>query len=199
VMPVMDGLELCKALKQDHDTSHIPVVILTSNDTEESKLSGYYAGADIYLTKPVRKEILFQIVLNIIQSREQLRQKLLLGDEDPVEAFELNPLDHEFLDKINLFIEQHIADQELEVNQIVRHMAMSRSVLYSKFKAITGQGVNEFIRLVRLRKSKELLTNSLMSVNEIADAVGFNSASYFIRCFVKEYESTPMEFRGGKK
>lgn len=199
VMPVMDGIELCKALKNDSSTSHIPVIILTSHDNEESKLSGYYAGVDIYLTKPVRKEVLFQIVLNIIQSREVLRKKLLMGQEEKIETLDLNPLDQDFLNKINAFIEERMDDQALEVDQIVRHMGMSRSVLYSKFKALTGQGVNEFIRLVRLRKSKDLLKNSRMSINEIADEVGFNSASYFIRCFVKEYGSTPLEFRDPKK
>ena len=115
------------------------------------------------------------------------------------EAHTLTLTDQDFLKKISFFIEENIANQELEVYHIVRHMAMSRSVLYSKFKAITRQGVNEFIRLIKLRKSKELLRTSSMSINEIADAVGFNSASYFIRCFVKEYQITPTEFRGSKK
>jgi len=198
VMPIMNGLDLCRALKNDQSTSHIPVIILTSHDNEESKLSGYYAGADIYLTKPLKKEILFQIVFNIIQSRELLRQKLL-SSEEVIETLALNPLDHDFVEKINAFIEMHIEDQALDVDLIVRHMAMSRSVLYAKFKAITGQGVNEYIRLVKLRKSKELLLNGSLSINEIADAVGFNSASYFIRCFVKEYERTPTEFRDRRK
>ena len=122
-----------------------------------------------------------------------------MGQEEKIESLDLNPLDQEFLEKINTFIEDHLGDQTLEVDQIVRHMGMSRSILYSKFKALTGQGINEFIRLVRLRKSKDLLKISNMSINEIADAIGFNSASYFIRCFVKEYACTPLEFRIGKK
>ncbi|MBC7485355.1 MAG: response regulator [Cytophagaceae bacterium] len=200
VMPVMDGLEFCKALKKDQNTSHIPVIILTSHDNEEGKLSGYYAGADIYLTKPVQKEILLQIIFNILQSRKHLLNNILTRESESLEEeHTLTLIDQKFLEKISSFIEENIANQELEVHHIVRHMAMSRSVLYSKFKAITGQGVNEFIRLLRLRKSKERLITSSMSINEIADAVGFNSASYFIRCFVKEYQITPTEFRGGKK
>jgi len=195
VMPVMDGLEFCRIIKKDPVTSHIPVILLTSHDTDESKQSSYFAGADIYLTKPVKKEVLFQIVTNILQSREHFRQKLLSPREESTSLEVLNPLDHEFVKKINDFIELHIAEQELEVNQLVRYMGMSRSVLYSKFKAIAGQGINEFIRMIRLRKSKELLKNKNLSVNEVADAVGFNSASYFIRCFVKEFQCTPMEFR----
>ena len=198
IMPVMDGLELCKALKNDRTTSHIPVIILTSQDTEESKLSGYYAGADIYLTKPVRKEILFQIVLNILQSREHLRQKLLGSSSEDTISQDLNAIDQEFLEHIKAFIEQHITDQRFEVQHIVRHVGISRSVLYAKFKAITGQGINEFIRLVRLRKSKTLLSTTNLSINEIAEEVGFNSASYFIRCFSKEYHCTPLEFRDRK-
>lgn len=200
IMPVMDGLDFCRALKNDPNTSHIPVIILTSHDSEEGKRSGYYAGADIYLTKPVQKEILFQIIFNIIQSREKLRKNIgLLTLSDSSDSFALTNLDQLFLQKINTFIEQNIANQELEVHQIVRHMAMSRSVLYSKFKAITGQGVNEYIRLVRLQKSKELLEKTRQSVNEVADAVGFNSTSYFIRCFVKEFDCTPLEFRDKKR
>jgi ligand-binding sensor domain-containing protein/signal transduction histidine kinase/CheY-like chemotaxis protein/AraC-like DNA-binding protein len=199
VMPVMDGLEFCRTLKNNPETSHIPVIILTSHDNEESELSGYYAGADIYLTKPVRKEVLLQVILNILKGRELFREKLLAIPEELSAQAGLNPLDNEFLEKINAFIETHIANQELDVNQLVRHLGMSRSVLYSKFKAITGQGVNEYIRMIKLRKSTELLIKGSLTVNEIADAVGFNSASYFIRCFVKAYGCTPGEFGERRK
>ncbi len=194
-MPIMGGLEFCRTLKKDNNTSHIPVIILTSNDTDESQLSGYYAGADIYLTKPAKKALLFQVIQNILKSRENFRQKLLALNEGNIEDNTLNILDNELLDSITNYIEQHIGNQNLDVNQLVRHLGMSRSVLYSKFKAITGQGVNEYIRLVRLRKSKQLLIKNQLSINEISDAVGFNSASYFIRCFVNEYKSTPGEFK----
>jgi len=199
-MPVMDGLELTKAIKNNSNTSHIPVIILTSHDTEENKLSGYYAGADIYLTKPVKKEILFQVVFNILQSRELLRQKLL-GNSKSEDSTDigLNTIDQEFLNEIRAFIEKHLRDPQFEVQHIIKHMGMSRSVLYSKFKAITGQGINEFIRMVRLRKSTTLLTNSALSINEVADEVGFNSTSYYIRCFSNEYNCTPLEFRENKR
>jgi signal transduction histidine kinase/CheY-like chemotaxis protein/AraC-like DNA-binding protein/streptogramin lyase len=194
-MPVMDGLELCRVLKKDPATSHIPVIILTSHDDERSKLSGYFAGADIYLTKPAKKELLLQVIYTILKSRDLLRKELFVLSNTNLNTVNLPDLDKQFLNSINTFIEENLSDQSLEVNHLVRHLGMSRSVLYAKFKAINGLGVNEYIRQVRLRKSRELLTGTSKSISEIADTVGFNSASYFIRCFVKEYECTPGDFR----
>jgi YesN/AraC family two-component response regulator len=194
-MPGMSGVEFCRIIKQQAETSHIPVIILTTHDDERTRISSYFAGADIYVTKPARKEMLYGIIYNILKGRDLLRKKLAEADDLQQWQAQLTESDAAFLKKVDRYIEENMSDPTLEVQHLVRFLGMSRSVLYAKFKAIFGQGVNEYIRVVRVRRSKELLKSTTMSINEIAYQVGFNSASYFIRCFVKECNCTPGEYR----
>ena len=203
LMPAMNGLQFCKEIKSRTDTSHIPVIILTSQWDENVKVSGYEAGADIYLTKPIKKELLIQVILSLIQNQENLHQKILekILDNNPLpsEKVTINKLDEEFLNRLVLFIETKIVDPNLDARLLSKEMAVSRTVLYSKIKTLTGQSVHEFIKSIRLKKSLTLLLDGKLNINQIALEVGFNSHSYFDKCFVKQYGTGPKEYVSKKK
>lgn len=203
MMPVMDGLQFCKEIKSSTSTSHIPVIVLTSKGNEESQISGYAAGADAYLSKPIKKELLIQVILNFIQNqekmRERMREKILDTKTLQPEDLPLNKLDEEFLNKLIEFIEQNVADASLDARSICEHLAMSRTVLYTKIKTLTGQSVHEFIKTIRLKRSLKLLTEGKLTISQVALEVGFNSHSYFDKCFVKQYGIGPKDFLTKKK
>jgi YesN/AraC family two-component response regulator len=186
MMPVMNGLQFCKEIKQ---FSHIPLIILTSQWVDNIQFSGYEAGADAYLTKPVKKELLLQIILNLIHKQEQLYP----------ETITMNKPDEEFLHNLVKFIESNIADNDLDATRICKEMNISRSVLYTKMKTLTKQTVHEFIKTVRLQKSLGLLLEGRLTISQIASEVGFSSHSYFDRCFVKLYGRGPKEYVTDKR
>lgn len=203
LMPGMNGIDFCKEVKQGTATSHIPVVFLTSQSEEKVQVSGYEAGADVYLTKPVKKEILIQVILNFLQTQENMHEKLLeqILTDTPVhpENVGISKMDEEFLNKLVTFIEANISNQLLDARLICKEIAISRTVLYSKIKLLTGQTVHEFIKTIRLKKSLQLLLDGKLSISQIAFEVGFNSHSYFDKCFVKQYGMGPKEYVSRKK
>lgn len=193
-MPVMDGVAFCQAVKSNPTLNHIPFVLLTSNSSDDSLLSGYNAGADVYLTKPVKKKLLFQVIFNLLDNQEKIRRKILDTNgfltNDPV----LNKSDLEFLDRVIDIIELNIDDPALSFKTITDGMAMSKTVVYNKLKSITGLGIQEFIKSIRLKKSLKYLSEGKLSINEIAQRVGFNSQSYFNKCFIKQFNVTPKAY-----
>jgi ligand-binding sensor domain-containing protein/signal transduction histidine kinase/DNA-binding response OmpR family regulator len=198
IMPTMNGLEFCKEIKNSTSTCHIPVILLTSQWEEKSQLSGYEAGADIYLTKPVKKELFIQVILNLIHNQEKVRQKIqesiLSNSVFQKEEININKLDEEFLKKLVTIIETNISDSNLDARTICEEIGMSRTVLYAKIKSLTGQSVHEFIKSIRLKKSIKLLLDGSMSISQISLEVGFNSHSYFDKCFIKQYGMGPKEY-----
>lgn len=203
LMPGIDGLEFCKEIKSHTDTSHIPVVILTSQWEPTIEVSGYEAGAALYLTKPVRRELLIQVILNLLQEQEKLQDKWMerMLDQQVLPGSQpgLGRLDEEFLHQLVTTIEAHIADPNLDARMISRLMATSRTVLYAKIKALTGQTVHEFIKSVRLKRSLKLLLEGRHSINQVAFDVGFSSHSYFDKCFIKQFGMGPREYIRQKK
>jgi YesN/AraC family two-component response regulator len=203
IMPVMNGLEFCRQIKNNTSTCHIPVILLTSQWEEKSQLSGYVAGADIYLTKPVKKELFIQVILNFINNQEKLRQKIqesLLSETSfQTEEVTLNKLDEEFLNRLVIFIEMNISDANIDARAICEEIGMSRTVLYAKIKSLTGQSVHEFIKSIRLKRSLKLLLDGELNISQIALEVGFNSHSYFDKCFVKQYGMGPKEYVAKKR
>jgi CheY-like chemotaxis protein/AraC-like DNA-binding protein len=198
MMPVMNGLEFCSNVKNNPDTSHIPVILLTSRWEEEQQISGYQAGADIYLTKPVRKELFIRVILNLITRQEKLQLKLqqsIIGDEtfDP-KGNVLNALDQLLLEKIVKFIESRFSDSGLDAHQICMEVGTSRTVLYAKLKSLTGKSVNELIKSIRLKKSIPMIIEGSLSISQIAVDTGFNSHSYFDKCFTRQYGVGPKEY-----
>jgi signal transduction histidine kinase/CheY-like chemotaxis protein/AraC-like DNA-binding protein/streptogramin lyase len=198
LMPVMNGLEFCKAVKSTTSTSHIPVVLLTSSSEEESQLAGYEAGADMYLSKPFKKEMLFQIIVNLLQNQEKVRERMRENTLDRKTLYPedtpINKLDQEFLTRLIDFIEANISEVHIDANVICDEMGISRTALYTKIKTLTGQSVHELIKSLRLKRSLTLLMEGNLNISQIALEVGFNSHSYFNKCFVKQYGLGPREY-----
>lgn len=198
LMPGINGLQFCREIKGNPLTSHIPVIILTSQWEEDMKVSGYEAGANIYLTKPVKKELLIQVLLNLLQQQEKQHEKLIAGILDNDAAMNMGAAvsgaDEEFLQQLIKLTEASMAEPNFDARAICREMGISRTILYAKIKALTGKSVHEFIRWVRLKKSVKLLLDGRMTVSQVAFEVGFNSHSYFDKCFVKQFGMGPKEY-----
>lgn len=198
LMPDMDGVQLCHALKTDERTSHVPLILLTSRSSNESKVEGLDAGADDYVTKPFNLEVLLSRARNLIQSRQLLRAKysrLLTGK--PIEPPVIESAETAFLQKIIALINSHLADPDLDVQLLERELGLSNTQLFRKLKALTGKGGNDLIRSLRLQRAAQLLQSGKQQVAEVAYAVGFNDPNYFIRVFGKEFGMSPGEW--GKK
>lgn len=194
LMPVMNGLEFCTRIKEDKATSHIPVIILTSQTSHESQLSGYEAGADVYLMKDVNRHVLFQVILNFIRNQEKLSQRFAQSAEIYPEGLDLNQVDKEFLEEVIRFVEENLSEPDLDYKKICSHTAMSRTVLYAKFKTLTGQGVHDFIKSIRVKKGLQLLQEGRLNVTQIAYEVGFSTPSYFSKSFTKQFGLPPKEY-----
>lgn len=203
IMPVVNGIQFCKDIKSATETSHIPVILLTSVTEEQGQLAGYEAGADAYLNKPVRKEILIQVILNLIHNQEKVRDRMresILGSNAiHPEDLAVNKRDEEFLNQLIDLINRNIANPTLDARQISEEIGISRSVLYSKIKTLTGQSVHEFVKSIRLKQSLKLLLEGRHTISQIALEVGFNSHSYFDKCFVKQYGVGPKEYVAKRK
>ena len=204
MMPVMDGMELCRTLKTDIRTSHIPLILLTAKDAEQDKEEGYGSGADSYLTKPFSARLLRIRVNNLLESRHRLAQLLVaraqaLQPTPEKEPEQLNRLDKTFLDRLTTLIETGIQSGQLDMVQLSEQMHMSHSTLYRKIKGLTGMTGNEFIRKLRLKNSLRLLTDTDSNVSESAYASGFNDLGYFRTCFKEEYGMSPSEYLKRKK
>ncbi len=198
MMPEMDGLQLCHALKTDERTSHIPVILLTAKSSQADQVSGLETGADLYLTKPFSTRVLELNVRNLLASREKMREKFgrqLQTTEAPVTADVVpNPLDSAFLEKVMQLVDEHMDDPEFGVDMLSRKVAMSQPVLYKKLKAVTDMSVNDFVKSLRLKKAAELIRTRRHTVYEVAYMVGYNDRKYFSREFKKQFGKTPSEF-----
>ena len=194
MMPVIDGFELCRRVKSDINLSHIPIILLTARTTEVSRIEGLQLGADDYLTKPFNVEVLKLRVERLMEwernSHRQFRQKMNI---EPSEIT-ITPLDEQFIQKAIKLVEQHISDSDFSVEMLGAEVGMSRSTLYKKLMAITGQGPAEFIRTIRIKRGKALLESSQMQITEIAYAVGFSTVKSFTMNFKAEYGMTPSEY-----
>lgn len=194
MMPKMTGEMVCKTLKNDVKTSHIPIILLTAKVSNEARLTSYEIGADDYITKPFELEIIKSRTENLLEQRLRLRNYYrkdvsLLSDKD-----KLPTLDEQFLEKANTYIEQNLLNAKFSIETLASEMNMSRSQLHRKLAAIAGQTTSEFIRNVRLRKAAFLLKNQQGGISEIAFEVGFDNLSYFTRSFKEVYGCTPSEY-----
>jgi signal transduction histidine kinase/ligand-binding sensor domain-containing protein/DNA-binding response OmpR family regulator len=194
IMPVMTGTELCKKIKGDGRTSHLPVILLTAKVEAEDKLEGLESGADDYISKPFDFRILVSRIENLINSREQLRQtyQTMIGINP--EKIEVSSLDEKFIKKALQAVEDRISDADFTVEDLSREVGMSRVSLYKKLMSLTKKSPVEFIRIIRLKRAADLLENSQLSVSEIAYQVGFNSPRYFSRYFKEFYNELPSEY-----
>ncbi|MCE7053431.1 response regulator [Algoriphagus sp. AGSA1] len=194
MMPEMDGYKLCEHIKSNLDTSHIPVVLLTAKNNINAKITGLEMGADVYLEKPFSLEFLYLQIKNLLQHRDQIKKafaSLPLVNSDTIAH---SKADEEFLSKINEAILENIENELFGVSELADKLHMSQSSLLRKIKGISELTPNGYIRLVRLKKSAELLSEGLHSIAEISEMVGFNSPSYFTKCFQKHFGELPKDF-----
>ncbi|MBP6829068.1 MAG: response regulator, partial [Saprospiraceae bacterium] len=195
MMPVMDGIELCRRIKADRRISHIPVILLTARTAEEQQLLGYETGADAYITKPFQFDILSVRIHNLIRQKEQLRRKMQrFVDVEPSEI-KIDSLDEQLVRKAIDLVEQNIANADFSVEELSHALAMSRVYLYKKLLALTGKTPIEFIRVMRLKRAAQLLEKSQLTVAEVAYKVGFNNPKYFAKYFKEEYGMLPTAYQ----
>ncbi|MBX9785362.1 MAG: helix-turn-helix domain-containing protein [Chitinophagaceae bacterium] len=210
MMPFIDGFEMCKKLRQDERTSHIPIIMLTAKADMQSKLEGLEKGADVYLEKPFHKEELLVRIKKLLELRKNLQQyySKQIGITLPAETAVSNdaittiieePAEHEFVKKVRELVEANFTNYEFSVEQLCKMIFMSHSQLHRKLEALTGCSPNKFIRIVRLNKARELLANPSLSIAAIALDCGYNDPGYFARVFKQEFGITPQEWRGNIK
>jgi len=194
MMPEMSGIEMTRRLKSDVKTSHIPVVLLTAKATLEHQLEGFEGGADCYLPKPFSAKLLDTRIRNLLESQIRIREHF--RDQLTFNAAEdgISRLDKKFIAQLNEIIAQNIGGEEITVDDLAAQMGMSRVKLYRKIKKLTDMSISEFVVSVKLRRSLDLLTNSGKTISEVAFEVGFNSLSYYTRCFRNQFKMSPSEY-----
>jgi len=193
-MPGMDGVEMTRKLRSNRHSSHIPVIMLTAKSSLESKIEGLEARADDYIAKPFSMKELLTRIANLIAMRAELRQKY--RDELNINPGEVttNAIDEAFLTKAIRLVEENMANEDFNIENLYRELAMSRSMLHKKLKALTNQSASEFITDIRLRNAARLLKQKSGNISEIAYSVGFNSISYFNASFKRKFGITPTGY-----
>ncbi len=199
-MPRMNGYELCKHIKEDLDISHTPVILLTARNDEESRRYGYKNGADAYVTKPFEISTLYSQMNALLENRKLIRARYVDLNSLPCpEESTFSSADETFLLKLNKLINDHLSDERLDVPFLCREVGMSRSSLYNKMKALTDMSTNDYITKLRMERAAHLVVHTKLSVNEIADEVGFASGKYFSSVFKQYTGLTPTQYREQKK
>lgn len=188
MMPIMDGMELCKRLKSERSTSHIPVLLLTARTLDQHKMEGFEGGADGYITKPFNGKLLLTRMNNILENRKRMREAVIDGE---YEMSKSNDADTQFINEFKRIVRDQMSNSDLNVEMLGEQLGLSRVQLYRKVKAMTGSTPVEVIRISRLRKARQLLSTSHKTVSEISYEVGFSSPSYFTKCFKDYYGKIP--------
>jgi YesN/AraC family two-component response regulator len=194
MMPGMDGIEFCKAIKEDAGTSHIPFLMLTAKGAVESKIEGMESGADYYFTKPLSTQLLELTIRNIFSQKLKLKERYFNSHHAEAKDLVHSAKDKEFIDQLISVIEAHLANPDMDVDYICGQIGMSRTRLYQKIKSISGQSIGEFIRTIRLKKAMQMMTHQDISLTEVMYSVGIQTQSYFTKAFKKEFGKTPSQF-----
>ena len=195
-MPRMNGYELCKQIKEDLEISHIPVILLTARNDEESQLYGYKNGADAYVTKPFEVSMLYAIICSQLHNRERMRTRYTdIGPLPPPEEGTFSSADEEFLNRLNQIITEHLDNEQLGIPFICNKIGISRASLYNKLKALTDMGANDYITQIRMERAIWLILHTELSVNDIADKTGFSTARYFSTVFKQHTGCSPTQYR----
>ena len=199
MMPKKDGYEVCRILKLDERTSHIPIILLTAKAATENRIEGLEIGADDYLVKPFEPKELTARVKNLIDLRKKLRQRF--GESSPLRPGEIavSSIDDVFLRKAAAVVEQRMGDESFSVEDFGREVGMSRSQLHRKLTALTNQSPSDFIRYMRLHRAMALLRGNTGTVAEIAYSVGYGDPSHFSKRFHEVFGIPPGEVRKGPR
>lgn len=194
MMPVMNGLELCKEMKANIELCHIPVIFLTAKNDLDSKINGLRLGAEAYVEKPFSFNYLATQISSLLNNRQKEREAFSKRPFFPVNNIQMNKADKEFMDRIIAIIHENITDENFGVEKLAEKLSLSRSSLLRKIKVLSGLSPNDFIRLIRLKKAAELMLDGKYRIGEICYLVGINSPSYFSKIFQKQFGCTPKDF-----
>ena len=199
MMPVMDGMECCRRLKSEIQTSHIPVMMLTAYAVDEQKIKGYECGADSYISKPFSARLLTVRLRNLIENRRRLQSFFADGSNTTLQKAPANDMDKGFMERLHRLIDEHLTDPNLSVEDLGEQIGLSRVQLYRKAKALCGYAPNELLRIARLKRAASLLASTDKTVAEITYEVGFSSPSYFTKCYKEYFGESPTDFLKRKK
>jgi YesN/AraC family two-component response regulator len=204
MMPVMDGLEFCRRVKENIITSHIPVILLTARSLDENFVEGFKSGADAYITKPFSENLLLARIDNLLKNRHLLKNiwekvsEPVAKEQPEIKEEEVSApaiVEDAFIKRFKEYVDKNLADSELSVETIAADLGLSRVQLYRKIKALTGCTPVDLLRKARLSLGKEMLKDCTKSVSEVAYACGFTSPAYFTKCFKDEYGVAPGDGR----
>ncbi|MCU4174228.1 hybrid sensor histidine kinase/response regulator transcription factor [Carboxylicivirga sp. N1Y90] len=195
MMPVMDGIELCKTIKTNQTHCHIPVVLLSAKSTDQDVLTGLETGVDDYITKPFTPTILKAKINNIIKSRAQLKayygNKITLSPSE----IEIDLHEKEFIHDAIQFVEGNLTNPKFNTQLLAEHLHMSQPTLYRRIKTITGENISVFVRSIRIKKAAQMLVKQNIPIIEISEQIGFNDVAYFRKCFTKQFGVNPSKYR----
>ena len=194
MMPVMNGFELTKRLKNNFETSHIPVILLTALSSGDKVLEGTESGADAYMTKPFSPQILVARIFQLLDQRERLKQKFSNENQKVRSAMCINDQDQLFVKRLDAIIYSRIGENDLSVDKVAGLLHMGRTIFYRKVRGVTGYTPNDYIRVIRMKKAAELLERGEQNVSEVAYAVGFDNPYYFSKCFKTQYGIPPSQY-----
>lgn len=195
MMPKTDGISLCRKIKENIETSHIPVILLTAKGSHINQLEGYESGADDYLTKPFPIDLLILKIKNILDGRLNFQKQFKLIPNLEPTKIKITTEDNKFLNLAIESVERHIDNTDFHVNDLVKELAMSRTLVFEKFKALIGQSPNDFIQTIRLKRAAQLILESDHKISEIGYMVGFNNPKYFSKCFSKQFGTAPSKYK----
>ena len=198
MMPGMNGIDLCKNLKSNILTSHVPIILITASTGIETEMNALKSGAQAYIAKPFYVEQIQMIIKNTLKDRKKLQEYLSSQIPDTSTKMDLNPLDHKFLEKVNNVIQNQMDNSGFTVDDLGNELNMSRMHLYRKLKALTGLSPTEFIRKIRLDKSIELLSEGKSNIAEISYMTGFSSPASFSATFRKYKGKSPISYKKEK-
>ena len=198
-MPKKNGYELCAQIKKDANISHLPIILLTAAGEDENKELAYEIGVDAYVTKPFDVDFLLTITKNILKNRNQLKLKYKNQLDISRKQVNVCNADEEFMIKINLLIRENLENPDFDVKKLASEMAVSRSVLYTRFKTITDMGINDYINMMRIQKACQLLIDTNLTIREISEQTGFIYQRYFTSVFKQQKGVSPSHYRKNKE
>ena len=196
MLPKLDGYEVCQAIREFSD---MPIIMLTAKGGDMDKILGLEYGADDYISKPFNAQLLLARANNLVRNRLLIQHQLRKKPLSEIDLTSINPLDQEMLRKTSQIIEKHIDDPDFDIPELCKEVGIGRSLLYSKFKALTGMTPNNFVLNYRLKHAATLLRRySDLPIAEVSDRCGFSSPVYFSRCFKNQYGCTPQSYQKRK-
>ena len=199
LMPGMTGFEVTRKLKNDFNTSHIPIILLTAMNSAESHLEGVESGADAYITKPFSPKLLLARIFKLIEQREKLREKFSNDPNMVRPAICTSDKDKEFADKLQVVMDKQLDNAQFTIDEFASIMGLGRTVFYRKVRGVTGYSPNEYIRIIRMKKAAELLLENHYTVAEVSYKVGINDPFYFSKCFKQQFGVAPSVYLRGKE